>query len=120
MHFLAGKLNTSVCSCMSGNYPLVQFSHVHRHGTLIGMVSKADFLSRHPGYHINLKRINGSAVETIFSQLKFITSGQLTSVTYKTAKASLLTKQTVHGSKTKNDYRDTKLFIRQTDLRRKK
>lgn len=80
----------------------------------------ADFLSRHPGYHINPRRINGSAVETIFGQLKFITSGQLTSATDETAKASLLTKHAVHGTKTEDDYRDTKLFIRQTDLRRKR
>lgn len=79
-----------------------------------------DFLLRHPGYHINPRRVNGSAVETIFGQLKFITSGQLTSATYETAKASLLTKHTVHGTKTRDDYRDTKLFIRQTDLRRKR
>ena len=41
-----------------------------------GLVSHS--LSRHLGYHINPKRMHGSAVETIFSQLKFITSGQLT------------------------------------------
>ena len=30
----------------------------------------ADFLSSHPGDYINPMRINGSAVETLFSQLK--------------------------------------------------
>lgn len=79
----------------------------------------ADFLSRHPGYHVNPMRLNGSAVETIFSQLKYITSGQLTAVTYETAKASLLTKQAVHGTRTRDDYRDTELYIRESELQRK-
>lgn len=79
----------------------------------------SDFLSRNPGHHINPRRINGSAVETIFGQLKYITGGQLTSTTYETAKASLLTKHTVHGTHAKEEYRNTKLFIRQTELRRK-
>ena len=83
-----------------------------------GLVS--NILSRNPGHHINPRRVNGSAVETIFGQLKFITSGQLTSTTYETAKASLLTKHTVHGTKTKDDYINTKLFVRQTELKRKK
>jgi hypothetical protein len=29
-----------------------------------------DFLSTHPGHHVNPKRVNGSAVETLFGQLK--------------------------------------------------
>ena len=80
----------------------------------------SDFLTRNPGYHINPKRLNGSAVETVFCQLKYITGGQLTAGTYPTAKASLLTKQSVHGTKSKDDYRDTPLYIRDTTLTRKK
>ena len=72
--------------------------------------------SCHPGYHVNPMRLNGSAVETIFSKLKYITSGQLTAVTYETAKASLLTKQAVHGTRTRDDYRDTELYIRESEL----
>ena len=80
----------------------------------------SDFLTRNPGHHINPKRLNGSAVETIFGQLKYITGGQLTAATYETAKASLLTKQCVHGTRTKDEYRNTELFIRETELSRKK
>ena len=83
-----------------------------------GLVS--DFLSRNPGHHINPRRLNGSAVETIFSQLKYITNGQLTAATYPTAKASLLTKQSVCGTRLKDDYRDTELYIRESRLQRKK
>ena len=60
----------------------------------------SDFLIENPGHHINLKGLNGSAVETVFGQLKYITGGQLTAETYETAKASLLTKQCVHGTHT--------------------
>ena len=42
----------------------------------------SDFLTRNPGHHINP---NGSAVETLFGQLKYITGGQLTATTYETA-----------------------------------
>ena len=61
-----------------------------------------------------------SAVETIFGQLKYITGGQLTATTYETAKASLLTKQCVHGIRAKDEYRNTELFIRETKLSRNK
>ena len=32
-----------------------------------GLIS--DFLSSHPGYHVNPRRVNGSGVETLFGQL---------------------------------------------------
>lgn len=80
----------------------------------------ADFLPTHPGHHICPKRVNGSGVETLFSQLKHTTSGNLTGHNYETAKATLLTKRMIHGSKTKDDYRSTPLNIRQSELKRKK
>ena len=79
-----------------------------------------DFLSTHHGHHVNPKRVNGSAVETIFGQLKHTTSGNLTGRTYETAKATLLTKRQVQGGKSKDDYRDTPLNIRQSNLLRKR
>ena len=79
----------------------------------------SDFLQRNPGHHVNPKRVNGSAVETIFGQLKYITGGQLTAGIYETAKASLLTKQCVHETRTKDEYRNTPLYIRETKLQRK-
>lgn len=78
-----------------------------------------DFLSTHPGYHINPRRVNGSGVETLFGQLKRTTGGSLTGSSYETAKATLPTKQSVQGRKSKDDYRDTPLNIRQAELRRK-
>ena len=83
-----------------------------------GLIS--DFLSSHPGYHVNPRRVNGSDVETLFGQLKHTTGGKLTGHSYETAKATLFTRRTVHGTKTKDDYRDTPLNMRQAELRRKK
>ena len=70
------------------------------------------FLLEILGIIINPKRLNGSAVETIFGQLKYISGGQLTATTCETAKASLLTKHCVHGTCTKDEYKNTELFIR--------
>ena len=80
----------------------------------------SDFLSSHPGHHINPRRVNGSGVETLFGQLKHTTGGNLTSCNYQTAKATMLTKRSIHGRKCKDDYRATPLCIRQPELRRKK
>ena len=76
-----------------------------------------DFLANHQGYHINPKRVNGSAVETLFSQLKHTTGGHLSGVNYEAAKATLLTQK---QSKGKETYRSTSLYIAQSKLIRKK
>lgn len=78
-----------------------------------------DFLSTRPGHHINPKRVNGSAVETLFGQMKHMTSGNLTGHSYETAKATLLTKRMVHGRRTECDYRNTPLNVRQLELKKK-
>ena len=79
-----------------------------------------DFLSTHPGYHVNPRRVNGSGIETLFGQLKHTTGGNLTGYSFETAKATMVTKRSVQGQKSKqDDYRDTPLYIRQKTLRRK-
>ena len=78
-----------------------------------------DFLTAHPGYYINPRRVNGSGVETLFGQLKHTTCGNLTSCNYATAKATMLTKRSIHHKTKQDDYRDTPLNVRQTELRRK-
>ena len=76
---------------------------------------------RCPGHHINPKRVNGSAVETLFGQLKHGTGGNLTGSSYGTAKATMLTKRMVHGGrKTDGDYRNAPLNVRQMELKRKR
>lgn len=75
-----------------------------------------EFLTTHPGYHINPKRVNGSAIETLLSQLKHTTSGHLTGANYEAAKATLLTQRQAKGKET---YRSTSLYIAQTKLTKK-
>ena len=75
-----------------------------------------DFTSDHPGYYINPRRLNGSAVETLFGQLKHTTGGHLSAANYATAKATLLTKS---QAKEKDGYRSTELYLRQSELMRK-
>ena len=53
------------------------------------------FIKQHPGYTVYPLWLNGSAVETIFSQ--FITGGHLSAVNYATARANLITCYGVHG-----------------------
>ena len=79
-----------------------------------------DFLSSHPGHHINPRRVNESGVETLFGQLKHTTGVNLSAHNYETAMATLLTRRTVHGIKRKDDYRDIPLNVRQAQLRRNK
>lgn len=73
----------------------------------------ADFLLDHLGYAIYPVRINGSAVETLFSQFKHATSSQLSGVNYSSAKASILTRGSIQGKKTNHGYRSAPLFLRQ-------
>lgn len=74
-----------------------------------------DFLSQHPGYAIYPIRLNGSAVETLFSQLKHAAGGHLSSINYSSARASIITRRAVHKT-TSDDYRQAPLFIRQDEL----
>ena len=41
----------------------------------------AEFIVMHPNVHVKPKKINGSAIETLFSQLKHISGGKLTATT---------------------------------------
>ena len=77
----------------------------------------ADFTSAHPGYTIYPVRLNGSAVETFFSQVKHATSGQLSSVNYAIARGAVITRGSVHGKLRR--HRGAPLFIRKHDLKRK-
>jgi hypothetical protein len=71
-----------------------------------------DFVSRNPGYFVVLSRINGSVVESLFSQLKYAASGKLSSVNYSTARRAVMTSKNVHGELPSNsDYRNENLDL---------
>ena len=83
-----------------------------------GMVE--DFTTAHQGYTIHPVRVNGSAEETFFSQVKHSTSGHLSATNCGVARASVITKGGIHGKmrRHRGDYRDVPLFIREHNLQR--
>lgn len=80
------------------------------------------FLAKYRGYFVSPIRINGSAVETIFSQYKHMTSGKLDASNYATARASCLTKKSCDMSThhSGNDYRDCTIQMPTLELSKKK
>ncbi|XP_065177045.1 uncharacterized protein LOC135806751 [Sycon ciliatum] len=80
-----------------------------------------DYVTRHPGYYIVPVRVSGSAVETLFSQLKHSAGGRLSAVNYSTARASLALQRNLHPVHASGkDYRDAALDYESVPLRRKK
>lgn len=76
----------------------------------IGLVE--DFTKRNPGYFVVLLRINGSVVESLFSQLKYAAGGKLSAVNYPWARKAVMTKANVSGECSSNVcYRNDKLDI---------
>ena len=70
----------------------------------------ADFVSAHPGCTVYPVRLNGSAVEMFFSQVKHATSGQLSSINYATARGAVITRGSIHGKLRphRGDYRSAR------------
>ncbi len=79
-----------------------------------------EFLTSHPGYFVTPLRLNGSAIETIFSQLKHASRDSLTAVTYESARAQLLTRRSIHGPHTRDEYRDAPVYLKYSELPQKK
>ena len=77
-------------------------------------------LTKHPDYYVAPLRANGSAIETIFSQLRHGSGGNLTAVSYAPSRAQLLTKRSLHGPNIRDDYRDAPLYIKESELPLKK
>ena len=77
-----------------------------------------NFTTQNPGYYISPFRLNGSAVKTLFSQLKFISHGDLSATRYPQALASLMTKGSIRGQKVAGScsYRDAALYVCQYEL----
>ena len=80
-----------------------------------------NFISKYEDkFFICPKRLNGSAIESLFSQLKHLSGGRLSATTYQTAKAAYLTKVDIHGQHHgESNYRNVPLFLQQSDLTRK-
>ena len=59
------------------------------YGGFIGLCE--EFLTSHSGYFIAPIRVNGSALESVFSCLKYIAGGNLASTNYPSSLASYMT-----------------------------
>ena len=57
-----------------------------------------DFLAANPSYFISPIRINGSAIESVFSCLKYISGGHLSSTNYCSSLSALTTQREVTTS----------------------
>ena len=64
-------------------------------------------------------KISGSAVETLFSQFKYIAGGKLSSLNYATSKRTVMLRKDIHGHhKANRGYRDVPLYTAEAPLRR--
>ena len=81
-----------------------------------------EFIQKHLGYTIYPVRINGSAVETFFSQVKHATSGHLSATNYATARSAVITRGSVHGKlrRHRGDYRNVSTVHQRTSAEEKK
>ena len=78
------------------------------------------FLVQHPDNYIVPLKVNGSAVETLFSQFKFETNSKLNSVNYANARSRVLLKKDISGSaKAPHGCRDTPLYVKENILKQK-
>ena len=79
-----------------------------------------DFIGKYgDNFYVQPKRLNGSAIETLFSQFKFIAGGKLSAGNYAHARAAYLLKVDIHGRHFgEADYRNVPLYLRQWQLRR--
>ncbi len=79
-----------------------------------------DFFARNVGYHFKPQKVNGSSVESMFSQFKYKAGGKLTSINYETAlRFYLMKKELSECHPSGKDYRDVDLHIRHRPLMRK-
>ena len=70
------------------------------------------FLAQHPEYYIVSVRITWSAIETVFSSLKYISGGNLSSINYSSFFSALSTQCEISGdSKGENGYRNLSMNI---------
>ena len=80
------------------------------------------FLSTHAprGYFISPIRINGSAVESYFSQLKYAARGQLSSTQYSVVRGAVATSKAASTKQPQEcDYRDAGLDLHPVQLTKK-
>ena len=105
---------TTCIPCVFQMYDLLRVTYYG----FIGFIET--FFTNHPEYYITPLKLNGSGVETLFSQFKFSAGGKLTSLNYETAKKSVMLRRDIHGKHaSRRGYRDVQLFTQPLPLRKK-
>lgn len=80
-----------------------------------------DFTARNPGYYVVPVRVTGSAIETVFSQLKHAAGGRLTATNFASARASLaIQRHSVPCHPANTGYRDAPVNFAPVPLLRRK
>ena len=81
----------------------------------------SDFLEWHgTNHYIVPVRINGSAIESLFSRFKYDADGNLSAVNYETAMARLLTAKAVDTMNKDSEYRNADINVKCTLKERRK
>ncbi len=71
-----------------------------------------DFVTHNPGYFVVPVRISGSAIESVFSCLKYISGGNLSSANYNSSLSALVTQREISSnSKGESGYRNITINI---------
>lgn len=72
-----------------------------------------DFLQRNPGYFIVPVCISGSAIDSVFSCLKYISGGNLSAINYPTSLSALVTQREIASNhKGEKGYRNVSLNLK--------
>ncbi len=128
-HFLLGRyvkrtplllhlaLNNAILLTSPTKYQTWDLLRVMKKG-FVGLCES--FLTSNPGYFITPVRVNGSAIESYFSQMKYAARGQLSAANYQSAQAAIETSRAVSTKRPREaDYRDAGLNIHPVQLAKK-
>ena len=79
------------------------------------------FFLTYSDYYIIPVRINGNAIESYFSQLKYAGRGQLTAINYETAQAAVSTCKAVSANQPReSDYQAVDIDVCTPQLKKRK
>lgn len=85
--------------------------------SIIGFLGVVDFMTKqHPAYYVAYLKLNGSAIESLFSKLKYQAGGKLSGLNYGPARDSVVIMERTRpprnqGSTRQYSYRDEKLDL---------
>jgi hypothetical protein len=66
-----------------------------------------DFLRKNPDHFVVPVRVTGSVIESLFSNLKYVSGGQLSSINYSTSLSALITqRESSSNAFSENGYRN--------------